>query len=196
MVSLDLIIKSTLQAVTLSAISNILAQAITSYQTNTPFHLDPAPLTRFIIFSLLSCPPNVLWQSYLETRFPGYEPTPFPSANGPPKPRPPPPGKKKLNKTNTAIKWVLDQTFGAVLNTAAFVGGMLLLRGERDWAVIGEAVRTETWPLMVAGQKLWPLFSVVSFTLIPLEYRTLAGGIVGTGWGVYLSLVEGKKKEA
>ena len=29
-------------------------------------------LGRFVTFSLLSCPPNVLWQSWLEETFPGY----------------------------------------------------------------------------------------------------------------------------
>ncbi|KAF2227232.1 hypothetical protein BDZ85DRAFT_842 [Elsinoe ampelina] len=203
MASLDLIIKSTIQAVALSAISNILAQLLDAYNSSKPFSLDTATLTRFIFFSLFSCPPNVLWQSFLEQRFPGYTtPPPPPHTNGASKPRPNPNDKpaaahkKKLNKANTAKKWALDQTVGALANTVAFVAGMLLLRGERDWGTIAGAVRRETWPLMAAGQKVWPLFSVVSFALVPLEYRTLAGGLVGLGWGTYLSLMEGKKKTA
>lgn len=42
MASLDLIIKSTIQAVVLSGFSNILAQLLTAYQTNVrPYYSDP-----------------------------------------------------------------------------------------------------------------------------------------------------------
>lgn len=41
---------------------------------------------------------------------------------------------------------------------------------------------------MLAGYKLWPAFSVVSFTLVPVERRTLLGSLVGFGWGVFLAL--------
>lgn len=36
---------------------------------------------------------------------------------------------KKLNKRNTMKKFVLDQTLGSVVNVAAFLGGVRLLRG-------------------------------------------------------------------
>ena len=49
-------------------------------------------------------------------------------------------------------------------------------------------------PLLFAGQKLWPAVSLISFTLIPVERRTVFGGIVGVGWGIFLSLVVGGKK--
>lgn len=71
---------------------------------------------------------------------------------------------------------------------------MLLLRGVSDWGYIADRVREETLPLILAGQKLWPAVSLISFTVVPLEYRTLFGGLVGVGWGVYLSLVEGGKR--
>ena len=48
-------------------------------------------------------------------------------------------------------------------------------------------------PILFAGQKLWPAVSIVSFTLVPLEYRTMFGGIVGIGWNVFLSLFVGAK---
>jgi hypothetical protein len=36
------------------------------------YSLDTAPLANFVAFSLVSCPPNYLWQTYLEATFPGY----------------------------------------------------------------------------------------------------------------------------
>lgn len=41
---------------------------------------------------------------------------------------------------------------------------------------------------MVAGYKLWPAVSLISFTLVPVERRTLVGSLVGFGWGVFLAL--------
>lgn len=45
---------------------------------------------------------------------------------------------------------------------------------------------------MVAGYKVWPLVSLLSFTVIPADKRVLFGSLVGVGWGVFLSLFEGR----
>lgn len=154
-------------------------------------------LARFATFSILSSPPNVVWQVYLERRFPGYtSPSPPPSSSSPEKLPQQEPQKQRpqsLNKRNTAIKFALDQTLGALFNTVLFLAGMPLLRGERDLSLIWAAVRTQTLPLIRAGQTLWPLVSVVSFTLVPLEWRAAFGGLAGVLWGVYLSLIEGER---
>lgn len=42
-----------------------------------------------------------------------------------------------------------------------------------------------------AGWKLWPLVSLVNFTMVPVEKRVVVGSLVGVGWGVYLSLMAG-----
>lgn len=41
---------------------------------------------------------------------------------------------------------------------------------------------------MLAGYKLWPLVSLLNFTVVPVEQRTFVGGLVGLGWGVYLAI--------
>ena len=46
----------------------------------------------------------------------------------------------------------------------------------------------QTWPIMSAGYKFWPAVSLICFTLVPVERRTLVGSLVGFGWGVYLAL--------
>lgn len=82
------IVKATIQACVLSAISNILAQIISGHRAGVSqlpcarqahtdvgvqhYTLDTAPLVNFVAYSLLSCPPNYLWQSWLESTFPGY----------------------------------------------------------------------------------------------------------------------------
>lgn len=101
--------------------------------------------------------------------------------------------KKQLNIKNTAIKFCLDQSFGAAANTVLFIAGIAILRGH-SFESIQQDVIERFWPMIFAGQKLWPAVSVLSFTVVPFEQRTLFGSIVGLFWGVYLSLVSGGKK--
>lgn len=103
------------------------------------------------------------------------------------------PSHKKLNIKNTAIKFSLDQTLGAVANTVLFIGGMGALRGETIGKIMS-SVRSDSIPLLLAGQKLWPAVSIISFTMVPVEKRTVFGGIIGVGWGIFLSLLAGGKK--
>ncbi|KAL1311233.1 hypothetical protein AAFC00_001423 [Neodothiora populina] len=316
------IVKATIQAASLSAVSNILAQLISCYQTGKSFSIDPVPLGQFVTFSLMSCPPNYLWQSWLEATFPGYTaasehgtmdsiaqnagvkqitdktgpalqalnektapalqsisdttgpalqalnektapafqtisdqtsaaasatqdseivhqvrrrategvetvkakakeyearaglnsaftkasdlitPQTFSTpdgkiiekaADGAVQPDTRSSTKKKLNVKNTAIKFSLDQTFGAIVNTVFFIAGIGALRGE-SLAYIASNVKNDSIPLLLAGQKLWPAVSLISFTLIPVEQRTVFGGVVGVGWGIFLSLLAGGKK--
>ncbi|KAK4550733.1 hypothetical protein LTR36_000312 [Oleoguttula mirabilis] len=221
------IVKATLQAGALSGLSNIFGQLILCYRANTPYTIDPTQLAHFIIFSLLACPPNYIWQRWLETKFPGYtnklsttkleksvddafsssRTGTFTNADGTVNKRTtssdPDKGgavpsnsvttKKKLNLANTAIKFSLDQTIGAAANTVLFIAGIALLRGH-TLPSIEQDVRTKFWPMIFAGQKLWPAVSVLSFTVVPFEHRTLFGSIVGLFWGIYLSLVSSGKK--
>lgn len=77
-----------------------------------------------------------------------------------------------------------------------FLAGMDLLRGETDMSVILDHVQAQSWPLIRAGYRIWPLASLFSFTLVPLHLRTVFNGLVGVVWGIYLSLIEGQKKSA
>ncbi|KEQ72879.1 hypothetical protein M436DRAFT_47606 [Aureobasidium namibiae CBS 147.97] len=288
------IVKATIQACVLSAISNILAQLISCYRRGHGYSLDTGPLVTFVAFTLLSCPPNFLWQSWMESTFPSYtspddagtvasiaqqpqvkaaldaaaptlqriEETAAPvlekasaattaladgdavknarrrasegvdtvkakakelearaGINQSPLAKPPtraqtfsthdgqaiekkidttfaqPPASanpRALSIKNTAIKFALDQTFGAVVNNALFIVGIALLKGQSlDTAL--SALHTDLFPLLFAGQKLWPLVSIISFTLVPFEHRTVFGGVIGIGWGVFLSLMANDK---
>lgn len=69
------------------------------------------------MFTVISCPPNILWQDFLEDKFPGYS---FDVSTG----------AKSLDKGNTARKFLFDQTLGAFINTFAFVGAMAAFKGK------------------------------------------------------------------
>jgi hypothetical protein len=104
-----------------------------------------------------------------------------------------PPTQTSLNVRNTAIKFFLDQTLGAAINTLLFIAGIDAMRG-RPMGTIAANCRKGFWPLVFAGLKLWPLVSILNFTLVPLEYRIMVGSTVGLFWGVYLSLMSSSSK--
>ena len=96
------------------------------------------------------------------------------------------PSTQQLNKRNTAIKFTLDQTVGAAFNTILFIAGMDLLRG-KPYQMVRQDCMDDFWPLIFAAQKLWPAVSIISFVVVPVQYRTRFGSIVGVFWGAYLS---------
>ena len=114
----SVVVNSTIQAASLAGLSNLLAQLIQTYRTDQPdsLSLDYVTLLRFVVFSLLATPPNILWQQYLEDKFPAN----FVDEKG----------KKKLHKGNTAMKFMLDQTLGAILNSYLFIAGIGALKGK------------------------------------------------------------------
>lgn len=192
------LISQTAQGAALSVISNVLAQVISSYRKNTPFALDISQIIKFVIFSIISNPPNIVWQGFIEDQFPTTirEPTPkSATANG--KPVPASAQKTRTSKRNVLIKFILDQTVGSVVNTLMFIvyighvnaptSGTL----EGPWPAIWSDVQEKLWPMMKDGYKLWPFFSLASFLWIPVEKRVVAGCLVGVGWGIYLSLMVG-----
>lgn len=251
------IVSATLQATTLSAISNVLAQLLDGYRKDVSCCADsptspsspalhikansenpqlgltfsPSDFLRFLIVTLLTAPPNFLWQNLLERWFPGRAQTQdhdilLAERGGPPSSsatnfgggsglldplegdaadyEDDGDGKRRflrgadmhgnaegtsLNWRNTMLKWFIDCiTLGAIFNTIAFLLLMGLLKA-KTMADIMETVRLETWPIIWAGYKMWPIASIVSFSLIPVEKRIVFLSGVGLIWGVYLSLV-------
>jgi len=119
----------------------------------------------------------------------------------------------RLNVANTAVKFALDQTAGAVANAWLFgtaigalhdsmahapgaaksvaflASGQALDYARVDWPAIAERTRAGLWPMLVAGWKFWPAVSLANFALVQsVEMRNLVGALAGLVWGVYLSL--------
>ncbi|KAI0166640.1 hypothetical protein GGR57DRAFT_447388 [Xylariaceae sp. FL1272] len=191
--------KATLAAAALSGASNILAQFLEAYRDQRPFSFDIAMFLRFVTFTFIAAPPNYLWQQLLERTFPAYERTRAnsgsASANSPrdvekqlhessasdP--------KAKLKLKNTFTKWFIDCiTIGAIFNTIAF----FILMGILKWQpvpTILDNIRTRTIPLIVAGYKIWPFASIISFSYVPVERRIVFLNFIGLLWGIYMSLM-------
>lgn len=61
-----------MQAAALSGFSNVLAQLIRCWREGTPYTLNTVDVFQFVLFSILACPPNFIWQSWLEAKYPAY----------------------------------------------------------------------------------------------------------------------------
>ncbi|KAL3422270.1 Mpv17/PMP22 family protein [Phlyctema vagabunda] len=197
------IVATTIQACILSAASNLIAQFITTYKSNAPFSIDVTPVLQFVIYTVLNAPPNFLWQSFLESAFPSTYVTPSPSAIAAAATN----NEKELDKEekthelletklhirNTTIKFLLDQTVGAAINTLLFSLVFAGFKGANTEQAV-QIAKQDFWPMMSAGWRLWPAVSAINYTLVStIEGRSLVGSLAGIGWSVYLSLIAGGK---
>lgn len=172
-----------------------LREANIPIRSQKAFSLNPIPLFHFTLFTLLNTPPNVLWQDFLESRFPGYTLQPRTVKTSSAQSTMPTSDssltkeqkdlnekvdkddqgegavkekkltewteeirlERRLDKKNTAVKFTLDQTLGALINTVVYLAAMQGLRGA-GWegalaavkkvriftrAILGELVSTE-----------------------------------------------------
>jgi hypothetical protein len=128
-------------------------------------------------------------QSFLESSFPSTYLVPSTSAISAAASS----NEKELDREqNTIIKFTLDQTIGAAVNTLLFSLVFAGFRGA-DMAQATQIAKQDFWGLMSAGWKLWPLVSAINFTLVKsVQTRNLVGSLAGMGWNVYLSLVAGE----
>lgn len=176
--------------------------------------LKSSPLTRI--------PPG---QDFLESTFPATIATPTPEAissaaanNEKELDREAREGRlvePKLHIRHTVIKFVLDQTVGAAVNTVLFsmfmhsiqaamshrttgaaesvsflTSGTALDYSQVDWRMVVARSRQEFAPIMSAGWRLWPFVSLFNFVVVKsVEGRNLVGSLAGVVWGVYMSLV-------
>ncbi|KAF4308156.1 Mpv17/PMP22 [Botryosphaeria dothidea] len=197
-------VNATLQAAVLSSASNILAQIIDAYRGGRPLAFNAIEFLRFVTLTFITAPPNYMWQQLLERTFPAYprsaaldhaHRSPRVSSDGDPEKR----GedgtlyveeeRPKLDLKNTLTKWFVDCiTLGAIFNTIAFLVIMGIMKGQSS-AQIGLNIQTETIPIIVAGYKIWPIASIISFSFIPVEKRIVFLSAVGLCWGIYMSLV-------
>lgn len=132
------IITVTVQGVLFSALSTILAQSITAWREQK-FTVDVSSFFMFMLIAIVMTPPNYLYQKYLEDSFPARIPL-----DSDPKTSDgrggggevvPKYGRDRLSKTNTVVKFCLDQSLGAMANTAGFILLVGLLRG-KEWGLV------------------------------------------------------------
>ncbi|KAJ4066232.1 hypothetical protein NW756_010845 [Fusarium oxysporum] len=210
------VVMATIQSAALGGIANILAQGISAYRAGVNLNdivIDWIPVFQFLLFNVICTPPNFYWQDFLESTFPAH-PDKAPKAKDSKDAKKTQP---KLSIRNTLIKFFLDQTAGAAVNTLLFSMYTHALRsaiqpapvitslakaitywtspgtldfGRVDWTAVWEAAKVDFAPLIFAGWKLWPAVSIVNFAAVKtVEGRNLVGALAGVVWGIYMSLV-------
>ena len=148
---------------------------------------------KFVLFSILSNPPNIIWQGFLEDLFPTQVPSKAVPTSSEKTASKPEPAKTSLSKTNVLIKFLLDQSVGAVVNTLMFLSYMAYVNaqdklGVNPMDVVTNDCKNKLWPMMKDGYKFWPAISLISFLWVPVDKRIVFGCSVGVVWGIYLSL--------
>ncbi|KAL7927390.1 hypothetical protein ACQKWADRAFT_276541 [Trichoderma austrokoningii] len=182
---------ATVQATVLNALSGVFAQGILAYRKGAVDEIDFSSILRFIVYTVLTTPPNYRWQEFLEHTFPTTTEPKEDDQSLRDKPSPSPSQDAvtggKLNVTNTAAKFFLDQGLGAPVNTLLFIClmGQMNLQGYEG---ILSSVVSDFWPMLFAGYRVWPLVCLLNLVVVPFDYRQLVGSIAGLGWGVFLSL--------
>jgi hypothetical protein len=148
-----------------------------------PYAVSVAPIIQFVLFTIINCPPNFFWQQFLESAFPSHVQLAKKSVDGKPA------HEAKLSIKNTLSKFLIDQTVGATVNTMLFSLVMAALQGY-SWPEAVSRMRSEFWPMMLAGYKLWPVISIVNFGLVRnVQGRMLIGSMAGMVWNVWLSMM-------
>ncbi|KJZ75902.1 hypothetical protein HIM_04726 [Hirsutella minnesotensis 3608] len=231
------LLNATLQAAGLGATSNILAQLITASRDKAS--LDPdgessrcrdsscsassarRPTSSGESLHADSPPPPPAHrlaprQTYLEASYPAHPPpTRHPKKSDAKRQQQAP-----LSVRNTAIKFALDQTVGAVVNTLLFSLFIHSLQDAMapaprvaslpkalaywltpgavdfarvDFARVLDVSLAEFWPIILAGVKVWPAVSLLNFTVVKtVSSRNLVFCIAGVAWGIYMSMVAAK----
>ncbi|KAM0516066.1 hypothetical protein ACHAPE_005689 [Trichoderma viride] len=118
---------ATVQATVLNALSGVFAQGILAFRKGAVDEVDFSSILRFIVYTVLTTPPNYRWQEFLEQTFPTTTEPKEEAQSLKDKPSlSPSPSQDvvaggKLNIANTAAKFFLDQGLGAPVNTLLFI---------------------------------------------------------------------------
>ncbi|KAH7394058.1 hypothetical protein DE146DRAFT_116332 [Phaeosphaeria sp. MPI-PUGE-AT-0046c] len=94
-------------------------------------------------------------------------------------------GSKILSLTT---KVVVNQALFTPLFNSYFFGMQSLLSGASASEII-ERIKNTVPTSWINSCKVWPAITAFSFTYIPIQYRSIFGGVIAIGWQTYLSLL-------
>ena len=88
-----------------------------------------------------------------------------------------------------AKKILFTQTCFAVTSICAFYTVIPLLQG-KNLAEGFEEIKYKIWPTMLANWKVWPLFHLVNFTLVPVKLQAAFVAFFCLFFNIYLSFMK------
>ncbi|KAL6707404.1 hypothetical protein ACN47E_004183 [Coniothyrium glycines] len=87
-----------------------------------------------------------------------------------------------------SVKVGVNQVLFTPLFNSYFFGMQSLLSGATAAEII-ERIKNTVPTSWINSCKLWPIVTAFSFTYIPIQYRSIFGGVIAIGWQTYLSLL-------
>ncbi|KAH8724597.1 hypothetical protein GQ44DRAFT_708456 [Phaeosphaeriaceae sp. PMI808] len=94
-------------------------------------------------------------------------------------------GSKILSLTT---KVLVNQAFFTPIFNSYFFGMQSLLSGA-SFSEIIERIKNTVPTSWINSCKVWPAITAFSFQYIPIQYRSIFGGVIAIGWQTYLSLL-------
>lgn len=94
-------------------------------------------------------------------------------------------GSKILSLTT---KVAVNQAFFTPIFNSYFFGMQCLLSGASASEII-ERIKNTVPTSWINSCKVWPAITAFSFAYIPIQYRSIFGGVIAIGWQTYLSLL-------
>jgi protein Mpv17 len=82
----------------------------------------------------------------------------------------------------------VNQALFTPLFNSYFFGMQSLLSGASIPDMI-ERIKNTVPTSWINSCKVWPAITAFSFTYIPIQYRSIFGGVIAIGWQTYLSLL-------
>jgi protein Mpv17 len=82
----------------------------------------------------------------------------------------------------------VNQALFTPLFNSYFFGMQSLLSGASIPEMI-ERIKNTVPTSWINSCKVWPAITAFSFTYIPIQYRSIFGGVIAIGWQTYLSLL-------
>jgi hypothetical protein len=158
-----------LTAATLAALSDILAQRLTSRKAS---RLNWRRTLAISLFGFLwTGPSNHFWQLLLESIFPSTQAQ----------------DSDKIS-WRPAKKVLLDQLTYGPLNNILFMMFMAKLIEGRSWKTTLSKIKADYPAIQLRGWRFWPVAQFVNQTVVPLQLRVLWTNCVAFVWSTYLIL--------
>jgi protein Mpv17 len=82
----------------------------------------------------------------------------------------------------------VNQALFTPIFNSYFFGMHCLLSGATGVEIV-ERIKNTVPTSWINSCKLWPVVTAFSFTYIPIQYRSIFGGVIAIGWQTYLSLL-------
>jgi protein Mpv17 len=93
-----------------------------------------------------------------------------------------------LTRMLTLSQVAVNQVLFTPIFNSYFFGMQSLLSGATGPEIV-ERIKNTVPTSWINSCKLWPIVTAFSFTYVPIQYRSIFGGVIAIGWQTYLSLL-------